>query len=352
MSVNEKMTAIADSIRRKTGSIERLGLDDMPGQIDSIQTGVELPELTDEGSANDLVKGKQLIDQEGKVVTGTVEEGKDVYRATDGEVDAVHKADCLFFGHTFEEDAIFRKGSRTEFSFWDLGSAHNGDVIEGKTFTSEFGLNEKGTLKENDSVQLSSNRVEEGNAKNVFYAEGVQSGRLLLKNKATVGLTIDTSKVGNFGSATPADVKKGKTFTSAEGYSLVGENEDSGVELPELTDEGSADDLAYGKELIGSDGTKVTGTVRYAYELFLETGGVWEDNGEIFVGASYDLDDRLILDKRHSEVFVYAPAAQFGDATPADVAKGKKFTSAAGYNATGEREEAKISFSNGVLTIR
>lgn len=34
--------------------------------------GVELPELTNEGSASDLLSGKQLIDQEGNVVTGTI----------------------------------------------------------------------------------------------------------------------------------------------------------------------------------------------------------------------------------------------------------------------------------------
>jgi hypothetical protein len=34
-------------------------------------SGVALPELTNEGTASDLLSGKQLIDQEGNVVTGT-----------------------------------------------------------------------------------------------------------------------------------------------------------------------------------------------------------------------------------------------------------------------------------------
>lgn len=34
-------------------------------------SGEELPELTNEGSASDLLSGKQLIDGEGGVVTGT-----------------------------------------------------------------------------------------------------------------------------------------------------------------------------------------------------------------------------------------------------------------------------------------
>lgn len=36
-------------------------------------SGVELPELTNEGSAADLLSGKELIDQEGNIVTGTIE---------------------------------------------------------------------------------------------------------------------------------------------------------------------------------------------------------------------------------------------------------------------------------------
>lgn len=35
--------------------------------------GVELPELTNEGTATDLLSGKQLIDQDGEVVTGTIQ---------------------------------------------------------------------------------------------------------------------------------------------------------------------------------------------------------------------------------------------------------------------------------------
>lgn len=38
MSVNEKMTAVADAIREKTGGTEKLTLDDMPGQIGSIKS--------------------------------------------------------------------------------------------------------------------------------------------------------------------------------------------------------------------------------------------------------------------------------------------------------------------------
>ena len=44
MSVNEKMTAIADAIRGKTGTTELLTLDDMPTMIEGISTGGDIPE--------------------------------------------------------------------------------------------------------------------------------------------------------------------------------------------------------------------------------------------------------------------------------------------------------------------
>lgn len=37
------------------------------------EAGTDLPELTNEGSASDLLSGKQLIDQDGNIVTGTIE---------------------------------------------------------------------------------------------------------------------------------------------------------------------------------------------------------------------------------------------------------------------------------------
>lgn len=44
MSVNEKMTAIADAIRAKTGGTELLGLDAMAQAIAALETGGGLPE--------------------------------------------------------------------------------------------------------------------------------------------------------------------------------------------------------------------------------------------------------------------------------------------------------------------
>jgi hypothetical protein len=94
-TVNEKMTAIADEIRTLSGTTGAMGLDAMASNvgeangkvttqvdlIEQIQTalegkatgaGKELPELTNPGSAADLLAGKQLIDGNGNIVEGTI----------------------------------------------------------------------------------------------------------------------------------------------------------------------------------------------------------------------------------------------------------------------------------------
>lgn len=72
VTVNEKMTAIANAIRSKTGGTDLLSLDGMVDAIDGIESGVSLPELTNEGASSDLLFGKQLIDSSGNVVEGTI----------------------------------------------------------------------------------------------------------------------------------------------------------------------------------------------------------------------------------------------------------------------------------------
>lgn len=45
-----------------------------PAKVSAIETGIQLPTLTNPGGAADLRKGKQLIDQAGQIVDGTLEE--------------------------------------------------------------------------------------------------------------------------------------------------------------------------------------------------------------------------------------------------------------------------------------
>ena len=66
------LIAVADSVRGRTGETGKITLGEMIDNINYDIGGVELPELTNEGTASDLLAGKQLIDQEGNIVEGTI----------------------------------------------------------------------------------------------------------------------------------------------------------------------------------------------------------------------------------------------------------------------------------------
>jgi len=57
---------------------------DLAGLVGNVESGVELPELTNEGTAADLLLGKELIDEDGNVVAGTMANNGDVSKSIDG----------------------------------------------------------------------------------------------------------------------------------------------------------------------------------------------------------------------------------------------------------------------------
>ena len=63
---------IANSVRTKLGVTDSYYLSQLSGAVDSIPTGIQLPTLINPGAASDLLVGKELIDQNGNVVTGTI----------------------------------------------------------------------------------------------------------------------------------------------------------------------------------------------------------------------------------------------------------------------------------------
>jgi hypothetical protein len=66
-----KMTALADSIREKSGINDALSIDEMVGVVDNISAKDLIPELDNEGIAGDLMSGKELVGSDGEVVVGT-----------------------------------------------------------------------------------------------------------------------------------------------------------------------------------------------------------------------------------------------------------------------------------------
>ena len=115
----------------------------------------------------------------------------------------------------------------------------------------------------------------------------------LFRNGSTVTLK---SSLSDFGDATAADVASGKTFTSSAGLKMTGN-------VPVTTS---------GVQYLASGIEKNSGYLHIKYAI----------------GA-----DRLF--RNGSTVSLITPISNFGDATAADVASGKTFTSSAGLKVTG-----------------
>ena len=210
MSVNSKMTAIADPIRTLMGSEGKMGLDAMAENLDEavakvdtqaeliqqiktalegkaagtvpsgtleivengtydvtnyasanveVEQGVQLPELDNPGSASDLAEGMELIDADGNVVTGTVP---------------------VKTGITFPLDG-------TEPTFGVVGSSSDGSCL----------------------VYVN------GQEKEFLYRpSGMLAGMVIVQ--------LPQTELYQFGDATEADVVAGKTFTSSAGVKKEG----------------------------------------------------------------------------------------------------------------------------------
>jgi hypothetical protein len=189
--------------------------------------GVELPSLTTPGTASDLANGKQLIDANGNVVTGTIPV-KDIAAQT--EFNAV-----LFDSESGNISVIGKLGEKaivsgttsiiTNVPASETGDASADDVVKGKTFTSANGVKVTGTIAE-----YSNDGNKYGWAGATPYTLTEQTGiglygtvpnDILFRNGCQFALATDPS---NYGDATAADVAKGKTFTSAAGLTVVGTN--------------------------------------------------------------------------------------------------------------------------------
>lgn len=164
----------------------------------------------------------------------------------------------------------------------------------------------------------------------------------ILRIGCTIELGADPSL---FGDAVAADVAKGKTMTSAAGLKVVGTNtNDADTSDADAT----ASDIAKGRTAY-VQGAKVTGklTEYLAGEtLSYYTSGDEEitierdsDSDNISIKIHCIDDDKIM--RHNSYIKLGADAILFGNATAADVAKGKTFTSAAGVNVTGTAEPAK-----------
>ena len=144
---------------------------------------------------------------------------------------------------------------------------------------------------------------------------------------------------------TAGNIKSGVKIFNVTG-SYAGSSSSGGTNTSDAT--ATADDIAKGKTAY-AQGKKVTGklTEYLAGEtLSYYTSGDEEitikrdsDSDNISIKIHCFDDDKIM--RHNSYIKLGADAILFGDATAADVAKGKTFTSAAGVNVTGTAEPAE-----------
>lgn len=122
-------------------------LDALAEKIAQISQGVELPELTNPGTAADLAEGMELIDQNGEKVTGSLPEGKPTVKSNALAKVAIYGTTYIQSKVIAGSDAIVRTGTEliTAHPASDFGDAAASDVVAGKTFTSAAGLQVTGT---------------------------------------------------------------------------------------------------------------------------------------------------------------------------------------------------------------
>lgn len=240
-------------------------LANLPGAIESIPKGVELPKLTNPASASDIVKGKEVIGSDGNVITGEVLAVNDFNTSMNASGMSVNGTDLVMTSHQYGSfmlnagsDIVFKTPLNL------FGDATAEDVAEGVIFTSEQGFRKTGTMKRgidtSDATATASDMAEgvtayvngekvtgtltkagtplgnemvvnvEGGAPYesggylVAYSDNPFAERQIVDEKIRINVLTDLEHLGD---AAAADVVKGKFFTSVAGVMVEGTKEDS-----------------------------------------------------------------------------------------------------------------------------
>lgn len=163
---------------------------------------------------------------------------------------------------------------------------------------------------------------------NAVKQQGKNTNKVVVNGETILDLTQDT--------VTPATLAKGIKAHDKSGARITGEY----VPLDTSDATVTADDMSYGVVAYGKNG-KVYGTtptIDSTSEKALEDSTVGFHGGLGKIQLSQRIPSLGMLFREGSTVILRASPSDFGNATAADVAKGKTFTSAAGLKVEGTME--------------
>lgn len=231
MSVNIKMTAIADEIRELSGITETLGLDAMATNLMDANSEVD-------SQTSLLTQAITLL--EGKAVTGDV--NLQVKSVTPTESSQVVTADSGYDGlssvHIQGDSDLVAENIKKGVDIFNVTGAYTSDatatandIVEGVTayVNGDKITGNVPVLSEDTTLYTDLKWHEDGYFYTYFYP---MDSRAVIDKDVHVNLIMEGSEMGN---ATVADVAKGKTFTSENGLKLTGTAETGDSSLKGIT---------------------------------------------------------------------------------------------------------------------